>query len=190
MQPQHVATIEVLFDKPQPAPRPRARKMPTGKFMQSLSDPQLVFKKCPECGQHDTRVQIYMPSDADDWTGAIVIAARHVAPLKPMTGPIQVDWTLRLARPGSHFRSVRKQPVLKSDAPMYPITKNRHDRDNHDKSILDALTKAWFWEDDAQAVTGTITKRYCNTGEKPGVQITILSLPSHVGGVAQLPLLS
>lgn len=177
MVPQHVATIEVLFDKPHPAPRPRSRKMPTGKVMQSLTDPRVLFKKCPECGQHDTRVQIYMPSDADAWTDAIIIAARQVAPSQPLTGPVQVDWSLRLARPASHFRSVNKNPVLKMDAPKYPITKNRHDRDNHDKSILDALTKAWFWEDDSQAVTGTITKRYCTSTEQPGVRVEVLSLP-------------
>lgn len=45
------------------------------------------------------------------------------------------------------------------------------DLDNHMKSILDALTKKGYWNDDMDIVEGLVTKRFAEPGETPHTSI-------------------
>ena len=50
---------------------------------------------------------------------------------------------------------------------------NKPDRDNLDKSILDSITAAGIWVDDAQVCDSRISKMYPPVGCGTGVIITI-----------------
>ena len=79
--------------------------------------------------------------------------------------PIRVDITFYLKRP--------KRLCRKKD-PQGPIfATKKPDRDNLDKSVLDALTGAGVLLDDAQVVSGTLEKYYHAIGEGPGALIRI-----------------
>ena len=49
----------------------------------------------------------------------------------------------------------------------------RGDIDNYAKSILDAVTKKGYWNDDDQIVVMTAVKRWAEDGEEPHTRITI-----------------
>lgn len=91
-----------------------------------------------------------------------------------LDGPIQADCYWRFSRPKSHFGTGKNAKVLKSSAPRYHSKKP--DRDNLDKAVLDAMTQAGVWRDDARAARGLLEKRYCNDGELPGVTIQMREL--------------
>jgi len=75
-------------------------------------------------------------------------------------------------RPKSHFYTGKRSDVLRPDAPNFHTSKP--DRDNLDKAILDALTNAGIWKDDAQVCAGIITKSYVQFIAGANVTITTL----------------
>ena len=86
--------------------------------------------------------------------------------MTPWSGPLCVDFTFYFPRPKNHFRS---NGELKPSAPMWHTAKP--DRDNADKSVLDALTNLGIWGDDKQVCDGRIRKLYA--GGMPFAQATI-----------------
>jgi Holliday junction resolvase RusA-like endonuclease len=88
------------------------------------------------------------------------------------TGPLRVDVAVYFMRPKSHFFTGKRSDVLRPDAPNFHTSKP--DRDNLDKAILDAITNAGIWKDDAQVCAGTLTKAYVQF--IAGADITITTL--------------
>lgn len=123
------------------------------------------------------RKGVYNPPTADAWREAVGLAAKAVRPAQPFSGPLRIDITWYLPRPGyMHSKKWPNGPV-----PMWKIP----DRDNFDKSTLDAMEKAEMYRNDGQACFGEIQKWYCSKPgqdlDKPGALIYIVELDPMTG---------
>jgi Holliday junction resolvase RusA-like endonuclease len=119
--------------------------------------------------------QVYTPKTADDWKMIVRNEAFKAWQSEsislfmfPWKGPLRVDLTFYFPRPKAHFRS---NGELKPTAPDWHTTKP--DRDNSDKSVLDALTNLGIWHDDKQVCDGRIQKMYCTSPGLPGCRVRI-----------------
>lgn len=86
----------------------------------------------------------------------------------PFRGPVEVAVRFRLTRPRSHYGTGRNALTLKRSAPDCPVSKP--DADKLLRAILDALTQAGVYVDDAQVVHIDVWKTYA---ERPGADITV-----------------
>ena len=77
-------------------------------------------------------------------------------------GPLVVTVELALVRPGSHWK-VSGELSAAGERSQWPVKKP--DVDNVLKLILDALNSAAY-KDDAHVVRASVTKRWCNPGER------------------------
>jgi crossover junction endodeoxyribonuclease RusA len=102
--------------------------------------------------------------DAVCWHARAALAARP-----PFDGPVVVNAVFWLPRPGGHFGTGRNAGRLRPSAPAYPIA--TPDLDKLVRGVLDALSEAGVWRDDAQVVAlREVTKLY---GDRAGVSITV-----------------
>ena len=95
-------------------------------------------------------------------------------PVPPIDGPTRVDITWYFKRPKSHFGRRDGKPYLRDDAPIWYALHKRHDRDNLDKFVLDALTGAGWFVDDGIICAGELRKLY--TDHLPRTEVTITPL--------------
>lgn len=111
---------------------------------------------------------------AQAWYDAVHAALwKHGRPAQPWTGPVRCTIDVYFERP---------QRLLKKSSPAEAMRHTaKPDRDNLDKSILDALTEAGLWEDDAQVCDGPVRKWYVAKGCGPGVVIRAERIPIHEG---------
>ena len=85
-----------------------------------------------------------------------------------MAGLLRVDIDFYFARP---------QRLLGSKHAAGPIRKgSKPDRDNLDKAVLDALTKAGLWEDDDQVCAGEPCKWSVAQGGVAGARVVVTAL--------------
>lgn len=113
-------------------------------------------------------VRAYNPTSAEGFKSAIAEAARFHVPFVPMQGPIKLSLVFHMPRPKSHFNSKNE---IKATAPWWHT--HKPDRDNLEKTVLDALTTIGMWRDDAQVCAGEIEKIY---SFEPGVHVTLEEL--------------
>lgn len=85
--------------------------------------------------------------------------------------PLRVHCMFVFSRPKSHMGSGKFGWRLKNTSPRYHTAKP--DIDNLYKTVLDGLTQAGVFTDDALVIGGTVSKRYALGEEKQGVHITI-----------------
>jgi Holliday junction resolvase RusA-like endonuclease len=106
--------------------------------------------------------RVYDPGTSNDWKMIVRNEAKKAwqasGDSSPWTGPLCVDLTFYFPRPKNHLRS---NGELKPAAPRWHTAKP--DRDNSDKSVLDALTNLGIWQDDKQVCDGRIRKLYTQT---------------------------
>lgn len=107
------------------------------------------------------------------WYEAVRFAALPFIPTQPWQGPVRVDSEVYFERP--KYMQAKKW----SDGPIPHTAKP--DRDNLDKSILDSLTAAGLYADDAQVCQGGCSKYYVARGHSPGVLIRAKLLSSNEG---------
>jgi len=86
----------------------------------------------------------------------------------PLLTPVSIELTFVLTRPKTHYRSGKYAHILKDNAPNYVGVKP--DLDKLVRAVLDSLTDAGVFRDDAQVVKLSATKRY---GDNPYVEIQI-----------------
>ena len=97
---------------------------------------------------------------------------------EPLTGPVGVDIVFRFARPASHYGTGRNAGRLRPSAPARPTSKNLGDIEKLVRAVHDALTAAGVWKDDAQVVTLSASKWWCDDlTPRPGVAVMIRDLP-------------
>lgn len=106
-----------------------------------------------------------------DWRHAIKDAAwTYRLQQEPFDGPVWVETHFYLPRPLSHFRANDRTRDLKASAPQYPYRKP--DLDKLVRAILDAVTDAGLWRDDAQVTWVRASKDYADD-RIPGVRVSI-----------------
>lgn len=108
-------------------------------------------------------IRSYTPASAQSWKRTFASAALEFMPTRPISGPVRMDVCFVMPRPQRLMR--KKDP----DGELWCTTKP--DRDNLDKSILDAM-KAW-WGDDAQVCTGLVSKVYHAKDGRPEVRVRV-----------------
>jgi len=109
------------------------------------------------------------------WRDAVCWHAREAAAgRRQFAGPVIVSAVFWLPRPAGHFGSGRNAGQLRASAPSHPAVKP--DLDKLLRGVLDALSEAGVWRDDAQVVgLGEVAKRY---SDKPGACIAIEPAPT------------
>lgn len=124
-------------------------------------------------GKH---ASIHPDHSADDWKALVAIEAKKHLPDKPLEGPITVDIVFRFPRIKAHFRTGKHSDQLRPDAPVWHTSAG--DIDNFMKAVFDVLTDLRMWGDDRQVCAVRATKRYVRDGERPGMNIIILTAKS------------
>ncbi len=110
-------------------------------------------------GRH---ARVYTPDTADAWKQAVVLAVRAQL-WQPIRGPVAVRLRFHMPRP-------KRLPA----AALWHTTKP--DADNLAKAVLDALTDAGLWSDDAQVAELTALKTYARPIHGPGCVIEVAEL--------------
>lgn len=89
-----------------------------------------------------------------------------------LTGPVLAEITITVPKPKSAPKRLTS----------WPITRTSQDIDHHARAVLDALTEARVWKDDAQVVELTIRKVYPWEGVdalgEPGAVIRLWQVPA------------
>lgn len=113
------------------------------------------------------------------WRSFVTMKARQAAAAAEfirLEGPVAVRLVFKFARPASHFGTGRNRGTLKPSAPEHMTVKP--DADKLVRAVLDSLTDAKVYKDDAQVTSLSVFKRYAHHGEEPGVVVAVAS--SHV----------
>lgn len=90
----------------------------------------------------------------------------------PQLGPVAVEITFHMPRPGYHFRTGKRAHELKPNAPTY--VDKKPDIDKLVRSTLDALTDAAAFRDDAQVARLVVEQRYADAATGARIHITPL----------------
>ena len=103
---------------------------------------------------------VYTPDTADAWKAEVRRAAlSKCSTPEPLRGPLSVKLTFFMPRPKS-----RKGDVWHTTKP---------DADNLTKAVLDALTDAGIWGDDAQVARQLVEKFYAAGTNDAGCAVII-----------------
>lgn len=106
------------------------------------------------------------------WRAAIVAAWLDTYPGAGYpAGPVSVSVTFFLRRPGGHYGTGRNAAQVRPGAPVAPEVKP--DLDKLCRAVLDALSAAGAWRDDAQVCDLAAGKMYAPPGILPGAVITV-----------------
>lgn len=121
-------------------------------------------------------IHMYTPDTADAWKRSIMLEASSRAS-KSLRDAIEADGAfvrLRfwMPRPKAHFLHGK----VRVTSPFWHTKKP--DNDNLQKAVLDALTDAQLWKDDASVCTVISVKGYCYLGQKSGCYITVTAAQS------------
>lgn len=129
---------------------------------------QPMGKGRPRASIRRGRIAMHTPEKTANWTTRAAMVARQAIGACQHAGPVRVDVVAVFERP---------QRML---AKKWPNRREFHtskpDRDNVDKIILDALTKAGVLADDAIVCDGRVQKFYADRIESAHVEITITTL--------------
>lgn len=107
--------------------------------------------------------------NTDPWRTLVAQRAREALRSNPkISGPCIVSLTFFFMRPASHYGTGKNWGVLKASAPKFHCVKP--DVDKLERAVLDALTAAGVYEDDARVVRLVGEKRY---GDTAGVVIHV-----------------
>lgn len=110
------------------------------------------------------------------WRADVVkVASEAMQGMRPLTGPLNVVMTFRVARPKAHYRS---NGELKPTAPTW--SEKRPDTDKLARAVCDSLTVAGVWLDDSQVSSLRAVKVYAKPPEHPvGVDVLVEMLDAY-----------
>ena len=111
------------------------------------------------------KVRVYSAGSAADWKAAIRAAAHRHTPASALDGPLAI--VLRF-----YFKRPRRLWGDEHSIEAIPYTA-KPDLDNLEKPVLDALTAAQWWRDDAQIVRLQSSKHYAPKELGAGVMVRI-----------------
>lgn len=161
--------------RPQNRPHPRVRLLAGVSQFRSVRTPAEIYRL--------VRGDVYQDSDVpgtplNKWKETIKTESGRHVPDIPLSGPVRVDVTIYLPRP---------KYMQGGKYPDNPILHDKvGDRDNFDKTILDAMSDVGWWGNDGQVCSGLIEKYYHARRGTPGVKITVSAVeqqPTLLGGV-------
>jgi Holliday junction resolvase RusA-like endonuclease len=113
------------------------------------------------------RYGVYHDPSADHWKELVTLG--YLGSRDLLTeGPVVVRLEFIFERSKKTSKAVQYVEIFHTKKP---------DIDNLEKSVLDALTKAGAWKDDAYVASIHSVKRYARFGEKPGVHIALEIMP-------------
>lgn len=115
---------------------------------------------------HD-RAMVYDPGTSDGWKLLVASAASRKRPASPIAGPVQLSIDFHMPRP--------KKLMRKSDPVEVVPHTAKPDADNLGKAVMDSLTQAGWWLDDAQVFGLIVRKFYHRKDGRPGARITIVA---------------
>lgn len=144
-----------------PAGRPRARARAVYDQAKGKWVARSYHPKTPKHQARSKDAKAWAKANA--WYEAVLLAVRPHLPSEPWAGPVRVDVDVYFERP---------QRLCRRKDPSGPIPHcATPDRDNLDKSILDALAAAGLFLNDSQVCQGAVSKWYAAKGYGPGVRI-------------------
>lgn len=112
------------------------------------------------------------------WRQAVTDAATYNRSMRinqaALDGPLRVNLVLYMPRPRKHYRTGKHSTDLRADAPIWCTT--TPDADKCTRAVLDALTDAGIWHDDAQVAQLDVRQYYAPTPAFTGAVITITQL--------------
>ena len=116
-------------------------------------------------------VRMYTPGTADVMKAGIAVEAMSQMAAsgwrRDYDGAVSVTIAAIMARPQAHFLRGK----VRENAPeLHPY---KPDVDNIAKAVLDALTKARVWRDDAQVHWLLVRRRWAIADEKPGLWLEV-----------------
>jgi Holliday junction resolvase RusA-like endonuclease len=112
--------------------------------------------------------KVYDTGSADGWKERVFITVRQIWGGKPpLEGPLSVAIDFYLPRPKRLYR--KKDP----DGPMWHGEPHNNDRDNLEKTTLDALQFSGVMIGDGQVCTGLVQKFYTKKGGSSGAMIKV-----------------
>lgn len=115
----------------------------------------------------------------ESWTGELKALMYAVRPERPLAKACGIEILVYVKRPKSHFGSGRKAGDLKARAPTTPAT--GHDLDKVARAVLDCVSAAGWWEDDARAATLAVHRCYVDShGERTVVRVWEMKGPLEV----------
>lgn len=105
------------------------------------------------------------------WREQIIADAKGLDIPETILTPVSVSLVFCFPRPKSHLK---KDGSFRAGTPTHKTSKP--DIDKLARAVLDSLTLAGVFKDDAQVYSLTAEKRYCVGSEAPGVLITIMDM--------------
>lgn len=127
----------------------------------------------PERAGRWGRGHAYRTPRVTAWQESIATQLRLQGAQEPSESPLRLTLAFRIPRPPSHYT---RSGALSRRAPQWP-TKRCGDLRNLGKAVEDGGTGI-LWVDDSQVQECHDTRRYCVSGEPPGVTITVEELRS------------
>lgn len=109
--------------------------------------------------------RVYPAAATERWRSRVLLEARQHRPPSPLTGPLRVDVDFLLSPLASRREHAGRR-----------WSERRVDRDNLDKPVLDSLTEAGWWADDAQVRDGRIRVIDHAAHELPGICVYVWRL--------------
>lgn len=117
----------------------------------------------PKFARRGSFVQTYDPGTANDWKNRVAFAGQGHKPADPIEAPV----TLRLV-----FYMPRPKRLDKANPGPIPHTV-KPDIDNMVKAVMDCLTDAGWWKDDALVTCAVAAKFYASLGWEPGATVRL-----------------
>lgn len=109
--------------------------------------------------------RVWTPKKSKDFEGAVCRSAIEAHPGPELNGPLCLMVRLVKKRPKAMSASKHGAGLVAA------ITKP--DIDNYLKAVMDGVTKAGLWKDDAQVVSVSAAKYYAEIDGEPRVEVRI-----------------